>query len=174
MSLPPLLLAALLCGVTLAAACDLAWRRIPNALVLAGLLLALPLQWCCTGAGGGLTWLTGALTGLALFLPLYLMRGMAAGDVKLLAMAGACAGPALTCRIALVTFLAGGVMALVMLVYQRRCRQALANLRLLLLGLWWWLAGATQTPPQLPAGSSVGGMPYGLAIAVATFFVVLG
>ena len=168
--------AVLLCCVALAAASDLAWRRIPNRLVLAGLALALPLQLLAHPDQpwwGAALWLGGAATGLALFLPLYLMRGMAAGDVKLLAMVGGFAGPALTWRISLATCLAGGVMALLILLYRGRCRSAVANLRTLLSGVAFWLAGAALTPAPLPPGASVGGMPYGVAIAAATLAVLL-
>jgi prepilin peptidase CpaA len=62
----------LLCLVLQAAASDLAWRRIPNVLVLAGLLLALLLHWRLGGGGALLAQgLAGAGVGLLLFLPLY-------------------------------------------------------------------------------------------------------
>ena len=77
----------LICLVAQAALADLAMRKIPNVLVLSGLLLALLLHllggqhWAPASV-----WLAGALAGFFLFLPLYLARGMAAGDVKLMAM----------------------------------------------------------------------------------------
>ena len=51
--------------------------------------------------------------GIVLFLPFFLLRGMGAGDVKLLAALGAWLGPMQTIWLALFTSIAGGVMALV-------------------------------------------------------------
>jgi prepilin peptidase CpaA len=85
---------ALIALITGAGTYDLAQRRIPNRLLLAGLAAAAllhlvspnPLSLLSTG-------LAGLATGLLLFLPLYLLRGMAAGDVKLMATVGAFTGP---------------------------------------------------------------------------------
>lgn len=100
----------LLCLLLQAAITDLAWRRIPNALVLGGLLLAFALRWRLDlpllQALGGM-----AVGGL-LFLPFYLRRAMAAGDVKLMAMVGAFTGPLGAVQIAWLAFLIGGLLAL--------------------------------------------------------------
>ncbi|WP_201320231.1 prepilin peptidase, partial [Burkholderia sp. E168m30] len=67
-----------------AASTDIATRRIPNRLVLLGLAGALVAQCLLQGVPAGvLGWLAGAATGFGLLLPFYLLRGMAAGDVKL-------------------------------------------------------------------------------------------
>jgi len=59
----------LLCLVLQAAVSDLAWRRIPNVLVAAGLLLALAIQWRLGGSALLAQGLAGAAVGLLLFLP---------------------------------------------------------------------------------------------------------
>jgi Flp pilus assembly protein protease CpaA len=108
--------AMLLWLVAQAAVTDLAVRRIPNVLVLAGLCLALAWQlWTAAPAAAVLLWLGGAGAGLALFLPFYLLRGMAAGDVKLLAMVGAFLGPQAVLEVAVYSALVGGGMALALL-----------------------------------------------------------
>ena len=73
---------ALLAVLLLASAFDIARRRIPNRLLAAGLLAALALH-LASGAPSSLlsTYLAGFAVGLLMFLPLYLMGGMAAGDV---------------------------------------------------------------------------------------------
>jgi prepilin peptidase CpaA len=129
----------LLLLVGLAAACDLASRRIPNVLVGAGLLLAPMLHFTACGPLAPLQQgLAGALAGGAIFLPFYLLRGMAAGDVKLMAMVGAFMGPANAVLAAILTCLAGGVLAMAMLI-GARC-----------------------------AGRRAESMPYAVAIAVGT------
>lgn len=133
----------LLCLVFQAAASDLAWRRIPNVLVLAGLLLALLIHWR-TGGGHALLaqGLAGAGVGLLLFLPMYALGGMAAGDVKLAAMAGSFVGPWQALQLALLSVMAGGLLALACLYLARR------------------------------RGSKADGMPYAVAIALGTMATV--
>lgn len=97
----------------LAASTDIVSRRIPNLLIVAGLVSALVAQVALRGAVPGSTiWLAGAATGFALLLPFYLLHGMAAGDVKLLTMLGAWLGAAATVDIAVNTFIIGGVWSL--------------------------------------------------------------
>ena len=162
---------ALLLLVALAAVTDLAWRKIPNRLVLTGLLLA-PLLEVWGGAAWPLAALAGATSGLLLFLPLYLARGMAAGDVKLMTMVGAFSGPLVTLQIGLVTLVLGGLMALCIVTVQHNGRRTLANLGLLLRPLLWRLLGVPLVSVPLTAGTSVGGMPYGLAIAAGTLLML--
>jgi prepilin peptidase CpaA len=159
----------LLAIVILAGATDLAARRIPNALPLTGLGVALAFQ--LAGAhGSALAWLAGAGTGLCLFLPFYLMRGMAAGDVKLMAAVGSFVGPALALKIGLLAFITGGLMGAAMLLSNGRVRACLRNVRILCRA-WPRLAGARA--PLTPAIASVGGIPYAVAIALATLGVLV-
>ena len=157
-----------------AAATDLVWRKIPNALVLSGLLLALVLR-AVAGPPSALlsVWLAGMLVGFFLFLPLYLLRGMAAGDVKLMAMVGAFAGPARALDIALLSFAAGGVLGLLLMAASGQWRRGWSNLRVLLLPWLLRPGGMPLAPVPLPKNQSVGGMPYGVAVAAGTVGVVL-
>lgn len=156
--------------VLVLAAClkDLAVRKIPNRLVLCGLFSAGVLHLISGNPLNIFTiGLAGAAVGLGIFLPLYLLRGMAAGDVKLMAMVGAFTGPMLAFEIALAAYCAGGVMALVIVIARRRWRDLAVNLRALLRPLYLRLVGMPGAKEPMPA-ASVGGMPYGLAIAAAT------
>ena len=154
--------------VLTAALKDLAVRKIPNRLVLCGLsgagVLHLvsgnPLNILSIG-------LAGAAVGLVIFLPLYCLRGMAAGDVKQMAMTGAFTGPILSFEIALAAYCAGGVMALVIVIANGRWRDLAVNLRALLRPLYMRIAGIPTAKEGMPR-QSVGGIPYGLAIAAAT------
>jgi prepilin peptidase CpaA len=163
---------ALLALVTAAAAVDLARRRIPNVLLLCGWMVALPLHLLSAQSGAALLGaLAGALCGLLVFLPLYLLRGMAAGDVKMMATVGLFVGPYDALQVAVITCCVGGVMALVMIVGKGRLRVALANVGDLLRPLWMRTLGmpAVAEPMRQP---SVGGMPYGLAIALSTVLLI--
>jgi prepilin peptidase CpaA len=157
-----------------AAVTDLALRKIPNALILCGLLLALVLHAQAGPPRELLScWLAGLLAGFFLFLPLYLLRGMAAGDVKLMAMVGAFSGPEQALQIALLSFLIGGVLGLVLMLTSGRARQGWRNLRGMLWPLLLRLAGMPLAPVLLAPGQSVGGMPYGVAVALGTLGMVL-
>lgn len=157
-----------------AAVTDIAIRRIPNVLVLAGLGIALALHWHAGPAGVLLsTWLAGLATGFFLFLPLYVLRGMAAGDVKLMAMTGAFVGPVPALRIALLTCLIGGVVAIFIVIHNGRWRILCRNLGAMLTPLLVALGGVPQTRVALPRDASAGGIPYGVAIALGTVCVVV-
>jgi prepilin peptidase CpaA len=165
---------SLLLLVVGAAVNDLASRRIPNRLLLAGALAALALHAGAAAPGAALlTALAGGALGLALFLPLYCLRGMAAGDVKLLATVGVFVGPATIFQIAVLSMCAGGVMALAVVIANGRWRAALVNVRSLLRPLWMRLLGLPLVAEPMP-GPSVGNIPYGLAIAAGTLFTLAG
>jgi prepilin peptidase CpaA len=98
---------------------DFREQRIPNATCLSLIITGLVLQVSAAGWQGVLMWFTGMITGLAVFLPLYLLKGMAAGDVKLMAALGAGLGPLSTLYAALFTLIAGGVMGLIVILGSR-------------------------------------------------------
>jgi prepilin peptidase CpaA len=162
--------ALLLLMVSIAAVNDLATRRIPNRLLLAGLAGALFLHLLSAEpAGALLSGVGGMLLGLAIFLPFYLVRGMAAGDVKMMAVVGFFTGPTDAFQIAIFTWCAGGVMALLLILLRSRVRLALVNIGHLLSGLI--TPGTKLTDTTLP--QSAGSMPYGLAIAAGTIVVLV-
>jgi prepilin peptidase CpaA len=69
------------------------------------------------GGGTGLAWSLGGLAlGLALLMPLHMIGGMGAGDVKLLAGVGAWMGPSIVLGSFVVSAFAGALMAVAMVV----------------------------------------------------------
>jgi prepilin peptidase CpaA len=177
------ILSATLLGATLAAACwtDVRTRRIPNRLVLLGTLAGLALNTLLPpGAGllstapGGLglsNALGGCALGLAALLPLYLLRTMGAGDVKLMAMTGAFLGPGATLGAVLMTLLAGGILALALASWQRVLPVVLANARALITHtMISALAGQRMHAGMLP---TAGTLPYALAITAGSVLQVL-
>ena len=127
--------------LVLAAGWDLQQRRIPNRLLLgmagAGLVLsALP-------QGPGLVRaLAGGLCAGAAFLPLYLLRQMGAGDLKLMATVGLLVGMPRVAALCLSVAMAGGLLAL----------------------FWLWRARHQQPVPSVVAAR----MPYAVAIALGS------
>lgn len=162
--------ALLLLMVSIAAVNDVATRRIPNRLLLAGLAGALLLHVLSGEPGAALlSGFGGMLLGLDVFLPFYLVRGMAAGDVKMMATIGFFTGPTEAFQIAVFTWCAGGVMALLLVLVRSRVRVALVNIGHLLTGLI--VPGTKLSHMTLP--QSAGSMPYGLAIAAGTIVVLV-
>ena len=108
------LLAGLLLTVMAAAWTDFQTWRIPNRLLAPSAAAALMLSAFVPGAQGLYLSLLGAAVGLLIFMPLYLLKGMAAGDVKLMTVIGLYAGPQLTLDIALVSALIGGMWVVIL------------------------------------------------------------
>ncbi|MDF3883901.1 A24 family peptidase [Cupriavidus basilensis] len=167
-TLASLSLAAL---VIIAAVCDVRARRIPNWLVGCGLAIALAVQCAVLGpAAGSWAWITGAAAGMGLFLGVYLLGGMGAGDVKLMGAVGAFVGPLGALDIALTSFLVGGVLALAMTLVRKESRRTLASLSTLLLSLPF---GARAIPLRRESQTNGDTMrlPYAVAIAAGTLLV---
>ncbi|NML15297.1 hypothetical protein HHL10_09925 [Azohydromonas sp. G-1-1-14] len=165
------MLAALL---LLAAASDVRSRRIPNMLVVYGMSLALCFHGLApsgtelfpSSTSGLVPALAGGLTGLALFLPLYILRTLGAGDVKLLAMVGTWLGTQGVLYAAFWTLLAGGVLALGMAMATGVLRQVGRNMARLL-GSMAMRAGSAGLLLQ-PKAQTTGRLPYAVAIAIGT------
>lgn len=161
----------LLVLVVAAAIHDLAVRKIPNKLLLAGCIGALGLYLSGpTPAADLRSAFGGAAIGFALFLPLYVVRGMAAGDVKMMATVGLFLGPSETVHACVLAWCMGGLMALVMLLVTGRWRIAYTNIRNIVLPLL--LRTAPVAPGSNPSRPSAGSMPYGLAIALSTIWLL--
>ena len=91
---------------------DLANHRISNVLTFGALAAGLLLASLAYGLEGGMSALAGAGVGLACLLPLYLCKGMGAGDVKLMAAAGAFLGPINAFIATFATLAIGAVLAI--------------------------------------------------------------
>lgn len=146
---------------------DLTARKIPNRLVYSGLGLAIACQTALPSGEGLWVALEGMGVGLAMFLPLYLLRAMGGGDVKLMAVVGAFVGPQLIIGAALVTLVAGGGMAVMATIRKRAFGKLIGNLKVMFLGSMTKLAAGQLPVPEQPT-ASVGKLPYALAIAAGT------
>src|SRR5688500_19094321 len=95
-----------------AAACvtDVMSRRIPNVLTFGAAAGALLVRGVLFGMPGVIDASAGWLTGFIILFPLFFVRGLGAGDVKLVAALGAWFGPIDGLWLALYTAVAGGVI----------------------------------------------------------------
>lgn len=122
----------LVCIVLAAGAYDLRFRRIPNWLNLSGIILGLGMNTLLLAPHGLATALLGMICSLMVYVPLYLVRGMGAGDVKLMAAVGAICGPGNWLGIFIATALLGGVVSLLFIALRKRFHQTFLNLSLIL------------------------------------------
>jgi prepilin peptidase CpaA len=160
------LLAALAIALLVAAYTDFRHRTISNWLSGA-IALAAPLFWWANGLS---LWPEVALqlgVGVATFAVLaglFALRAMGGGDVKLLAAFGAWLGPALVCWVAVYGAIAGGALALPLVLWRGRLRTTIAN-------MWgivthWRLSGLKPHPVVTLDNPDAVRMPYALPIAL--------
>jgi prepilin peptidase CpaA len=145
---------------------DVKTHRIPNQLVLLGLLVG----WLSSLLPAGIGWqdaALGSLAGLVAFLPLYLLRILGAGDVKLLAAVGAFVGYPGVLTVALLSGLAGGVLALFMAIRHRQLTQIWQQVQQGLIGFVMQIASGGR-PRQWVMVVGPHRLPYAMAIALGT------
>jgi prepilin peptidase CpaA len=143
---------------------DLKTRRIPNVLTLGAAAGACGHYVVADGLPGLGLALGGWAVGLLLFLPVFALRGMGGGDVKLVAALGAWLGPGLTVWLALFTALAGGPLAIAVALSRGYLRQALSNVWALL--TFWRVAGLQPHPAMTLDTPGTPRLPYAVPIAV--------
>jgi len=156
--------------LVVAAWIDIRHHKVPNLLVLVGLGFVIAFHGLQPAVAHGNGWLaaaSGCLVGFLSLFPLYLIRATGAGDVKLMAMVGAFVGPLGAFCSALLTFAAGGVLAIGVLLWNRRLRRALCNVYHLT------MVNALSAPAghmdfTISGSDSTGKLPYALAIAAGT------
>jgi prepilin peptidase CpaA len=163
--MPVPLTIALVCLVLVAAIYDLRFRRIPNWVSLSGIVLGLGCNTLLLGWPGVRGASLGLLCAVAVYVPLYLVRGMGAGDVKLMAAVGAIAGPEGWLQIFLATALIGGVVSLLVIASKHRFRQTLGNVGIIATDLLRFRAPA-KTDSRLDfRHKDAIRLPHGAAIA---------
>lgn len=156
--------------LVMAAVFDYRSHRIPNWLVLSGALFGLLYNTAFPPfLHAGFLWpLEGLGIGFIVFLPLYLLGVMGAGDVKLMAMVGAFLGPVDTIWVLLYTMIVGGVLSLIFVLAHGTARRMFRNLNTLFqVGFLNTLAGS-RPDFHIDASASAGKLPYGVAIAIGT------
>jgi prepilin peptidase CpaA len=158
----------------IAAAFDIRYRRIPNWLVLAGIIVGLSWNLYASGWSGLLHSLEGLGLGFILYFPLYLVRARGAGDVKLLAAVGAITGPGNCFLIFVLTAILGGIIAAIILLIAGRLRKTLFNVGWMIQDLIH-LRAPYKSSEELDVRSSKGmRLPHGamIAVGVLAFFII--
>ncbi|EJT84540.1 A24 family peptidase [Pseudomonas asiatica] len=145
---------------------DLRRHRISNALILLGLGLGLAGQAYSAGIIGLGYGALSMLIGFAMFVPMYAVGGMAAGDVKLMAMVGAFLMPIDTVSAALFSLVFGGLYGILIVLMRGQLPQTLQRYWLML-SARAYLAPATDEVAAKP-------FPYSIAILSGTLVSLFG
>jgi prepilin peptidase CpaA len=141
---------------------DLRSRRIPNLLTFGGAVAGV-LFHAVTGSTHGLLMSTGGwVVGLMVYLLPFLLGGLGAGDVKLVAALGAWLGPHDVAWLALYAGVAGGVGALAIALLHSYLSQAFRNIYLLL--MHWRVAGMRPLHEVSLAGSAGPRLAYAVPV----------
>lgn len=161
----------LLALLVAAAIYDVRFRRIPNWLTLTGVILGFLINGLIGVPEGGLLFaLEGFAVAFGVYMVLYVLRAMGAGDVKLMAAVGALVGWQRWFGIFLVTAITGGVMAFVLVTVRGRLNKTLWNVGFILSEMRHGrpaYVGKEELDVRSPRAV---GLPHGAVIAIATVF----
>jgi len=160
-------------AVTLALTLYAAWldwrtRRIPNWLTVPGFLAGIALNSILQGWHGARQSLEGAGLALGLLLPLVLLRGLGAGDWKLMGAVGALLGWRPMLFVLVVSFVATAVIGMIQMALTKRVKKTLWNLFALAKGFVTF--GMRPNPEISLDNPALLKLPFGVAVAVATTF----
>lgn len=142
---------------------DLRTRRIPNLLTFGAALIGFGYFAATAGLSGLGFSVAGWGVGGLMFLPLFVLRGLGGGDVKLMAALGAWVGPGAAVWLALYTAIAGGVLALGVALFRGYLKQAFVNTWSIL--TFWRVAGLQPHPVLNVESEHAVRLPYAVPIA---------
>lgn len=145
---------------------DIRSRKILNIVTFPAILISFIYHVSILGLSGFLFSGKGFLTGLCLLLIPYLLGGMGAGDVKLMAAIGALMGASFVLYSFIYTALIGGVIALLLIVKQKRFWNLIKSF--ILVSFFRSDLVSMLIPNKADKQSSMS-FPYGVAIVLGTF-----
>ncbi len=160
----------LLCVLIIAMITDIRSNRIPNWLTFPAMIMGLGFNFISAGAYGLLFGIEGLLLGISLFIIIYILGGMGAGDVKLMGAVGATLGPQMVLWAAFYTAIIGGIYALAVIAFHSRTKATRTALIETIKGfvysrsLKYNKPNNEENPPKLC---------YGVAIAIGTIAAVI-
>ena len=166
----PTLIEVLLVALTVTAAVtDLKSRIIPNWLALAGLIAGFAANVYLSGLTGLKTAGLGMGLALLIYIPLFAIRAMGGGDVKLMAAAGSMIGAENWFSLFILTSILGALIAVIFLVARGRLGQTFSNIgHILKQGSR--LKAPYQDRPDLEIGGKGSvSLPHGAVIAMGCF-----
>jgi prepilin peptidase CpaA len=149
---------------------DWRYRRIPNFLTIPILSLGIALNGIFAGWHGALLSLEGAGLALGILLPAVLVRGLGAGDWKLVGALGALVGPTRIIVILVLAIIIGGLMAAYAMIRERRVASTFKNLWAIVNG--FLIFGLRPHPEVSLDNPKLLKIPFGVAMAIACVLVL--
>ena len=145
---------------------DVTTRRIPNMLTFGAAAAALLVRGVLFGMPGVIDASAGWLTGFIIVFPLFFVRGLGAGDVKLIAALGAWFGAVDAVWLALYTAVVGGIVGIGYSLARGYLRTALTNIKVI--GSHWMYSGFQPVPGITLDNAERPRLPYALPIFFGT------
>lgn len=165
--MPKHMLVILLTILGLAVLFDLRERRIPNVLIVLGLVAGVVGSFMTEGTPGFLDSLGGMVLGMALFLPFFIPRLVGAGDVKLFGVVGGFVGLGAVLPVFFFTLILGGVLGILAVSLSHRWTTFFGNLKVFLISIQYGVKGAEMALSDVATQSAVR-IPYAVAIAMGS------
>ena len=168
-----MMLAAIVPAALLASWKDYREHRAPNWLNAAIALTGLAMQTTFSGWAGLESGLKGMLFAFGMLILFWAVKGIGAGDVKLMAALGAWLGPDMAVGAVMVGALLGGLMAVGMIIRRRRWWETLSN---------FGIIAAKVTNPRMAfsefgSARSLSGpaglLPYAVPLSLGTLIVTI-
>lgn len=176
-NVPPPGIAGILVALAVgAAAYDLCYRRIPNWLTAGGVIAGIVMNtFLYEGWPGLRNSLLGLAAGFCVYLALYAMHAMGAGDVKMMAAVGAIVGWQNWVGIFLITAILGGIAAMALVALRKRVMKTIFNVGFVLSEMGQGRPAYLRNEElDVRSGKSLG-LPHGVVIAAGTIvFMTLG
>jgi prepilin peptidase CpaA len=147
---------------------DLLYCKIPNRVVFPAMVCGIIYFSIVSGLSGLMWSMGGIILGICLLLPLYLMGGMGAGDVKLMGAVGSILGPQGVLIAFLYSAIVGGIYALFLLARSKVFSETAGRYWLMAKGFLW-----TRQFTYIPPKGTLPSLCYGVAISLGTMLSVL-
>ena len=141
-------------------------RRLPNWLTVPGFCIGVLGNAILGGISGAKTSLVGAGIALLVLLPVVVLRGLGAGDWKLMGTLGAIVGAGQIVTLLFAAIFVAGLIAVAQMIRQRRILVTLRNLWELLRGFFF--LGLKPHPDINLENPAANTLPFGVAVAAAT------
>lgn len=138
---------------------DIKNRKIYNKVIYPALLITFVFHFAAGGWAGLSHSFLGFLIGFSILLIPYMLGGMGAGDVKLLALIGAIKGGAFVFQSFLYIALIGALMAVMIIIFRRGMLKSIVY-------YITSLRGGVKLPGGISRGSLTATYPYGVAIGL--------
>ena len=162
--------------VVIASVSDFRTRRVPNWLTFSGVVLGIAINAFLYELPGLWLSLKGLGSALLIYFPLFALRGLGAGDVKLMAAVGAIVGPANWLGVLILTAIFGGVSAIILVAFRHRLKETFYNIWFILLSLKSRQAPYEGNPELDVKSARAVRLPHAVVIACGTvaFLVAAG